>query len=103
MAQIQTRNNPVEHPNHYNWIPKIECLDVVEHFNFNLGCAVKYIWRAPTKMTNEKVEDLCKAVFYLEREIKRLQPYNDKVAVDMSYFDGLNQKQQLEALEALKE
>ena len=93
MAQIQTRNDPVEHPNYYNWIPKVECLDVVECFNFNLGCAVKYIWRAPTKMTNEKVEDLRKAVFYLEREMLRLQPNNDTDAdIDLSYFEGLNRK-----------
>ena len=73
MAQIQTENNPVEHPNHYNWIPDIECLDVVEHFNFNLGCAIKYVWRAPVRNHEEYMIDLYKASFYIQREIERFE------------------------------
>ena len=73
MAQIQTENDRVVHPNHYNWIPGIECLEVVEHFNFNLGSALKYIWRAPVRDEAEYIEDLRKASFYISREIERLQ------------------------------
>jgi hypothetical protein len=64
----------VEHPDHYNWIPDVECIDVVECFDFNLGCVVKYVWRSAHN--NDKVEaiiDLRKAVFYLKREIDLLR------------------------------
>lgn len=38
--------NNVNHPDHYSIkVPGIECIDVAEHFNFNLGNTIKYIWR----------------------------------------------------------
>ena len=64
-------NEKVDHPKHYNWIPGVECIDVVEHMSFNLGNATKYIWRAGMKPDESKITDLRKAVFYLEREIAR--------------------------------
>lgn len=63
----------VKHPAHYNWIPDVECLDVAEHFSFNLGNVMKYVWRAPTKVSVEAIVDLQKAHFYLGREIEKLQ------------------------------
>ncbi len=69
IAQIER----VVHPAHYNWIPGIECLDVVERFDFNLGNAIKYVWRAPCKDNAEAVVDLRKAIFYIEREIDLLR------------------------------
>lgn len=63
----------VEHPPHYNSHPSgIECITVTEHMNFNLGNAVKYIWRAGLKSAALK-PDLEKAVWYLRREIARIQ------------------------------
>ena len=59
----------VNHPDHYN-AHAIECIDVVEHMNFNRGNAIKYVWRAGLK--GDAVEDLRKAIWYLEREIKRI-------------------------------
>lgn len=60
----------VDHPAHYNRHPSgIECIDVVEHMNFNLGNAMKYIWRADEK--GNSIEDLEKAAWYLKREIER--------------------------------
>ena len=60
----------VDHPSHYNNSPSgIECIDVVEHMNFNRGNAVKYIWRAGDK--GDPVTDLAKARWYLDREIER--------------------------------
>jgi hypothetical protein len=60
----------VDHPAHYNKHPNgIECIDVVEGFNFNLGCVIKYIWRAEFK--GSRIEDLNKALWYLQREIER--------------------------------
>mgnify|MGYP000988766731 CR=1 FL=1 len=68
---IPTSNDPVNHPAHYNNIPGIECIKVVRHMNFNRGNAVKYIWRADDK--GDPIENLRKAIWYLEDEIKRLQ------------------------------
>lgn len=59
----------VNHPKHYQNIKGIECIDVVEQMNFNLGNAVKYIWRADEK--GNPIQDLEKAVWYLQREIER--------------------------------
>jgi hypothetical protein len=63
--------DPVEHPKHYTQHPSgVECIEITEHMNFNLGNAIKYIWRAGLK--NENIEDLRKARWYLDREIQRL-------------------------------
>ncbi len=60
----------VDHPPHYNEHPSgIECIQVAEHFNFCLGNALKYIWRADSK--GNYVEDLKKARWYIDREIER--------------------------------
>lgn len=63
----------VDHPKHYNQVPGIEAIDVVEHFNFNRGSALKYVWRAGDKHPEEEIQDLEKAIWYLEREISRLK------------------------------
>lgn len=47
----------------------IECIDVVRHLNFNLGNAIKYIWRCDHKQA--PVEDLKKAIWYLQDEINK--------------------------------
>jgi hypothetical protein len=60
----------VNHPTHYTDHPSgIECIQVTEHMGFNLGNAVKYIWRCDLK--KDAIEDLKKAVWYLQREIAR--------------------------------
>lgn len=68
-------SDPVDHPEHYNQHPRgIECIDVVEHFGFNVGNAIKYLWRAGLKGGAEKrVEDLRKAAWYANREADRLE------------------------------
>lgn len=66
-------HDPVNHPRHYTEHPSgIECIQITEHMNFCLGNAVKYIWRAGLKSDNA-VEDLQKAHWYIEREIERLK------------------------------
>jgi len=50
----------------------IECIEVTEHFNFNCGNAIKYIWRADLKHASP-LEDLRKAAWYINREIQRLE------------------------------
>jgi hypothetical protein len=49
----------------------VECIDIAEHMTFNLGNAVKYVWRAGEK--GDRLEDLKKARWYLDREISRLE------------------------------
>lgn len=63
-------HDPVNHPKHYTGHPSgVECIQVTEHMSFCLGNAVKYIWRADLKQNT--VEDLQKAVWYINREIEK--------------------------------
>lgn len=74
--QKDTLNDPVNHPSHYTSHPAkcscgkgIECIQITEHMGFNLGNALKYIWRCDLKL--DAVEDLKKAKWYIEREIAK--------------------------------
>lgn len=65
----------VDHPEHYNTHPSgIECIDVVRHMSFNLGNAIKYLWRADAK--GAPVEDLKKAAWYIADEITQREAVN---------------------------
>ena len=69
----KTAHDPVNHPRHYNSHPSgVEAIVICEHLSFCLGNAVKYILRAEYK--GSQLEDLKKAQWYIEREIKRLVP-----------------------------
>ena len=58
-------------PDHYRWHPLgIECIDVTEHFPSNIAHAIEYLWRCGRK--DDAAQDLRKAIWYIEREIKRL-------------------------------
>ena len=62
----------INHPPHYTSHPSgVECIQVTEHFNFNRGNAIKYLWRAGAK--GDEITDLEKARFYIDREIQRLK------------------------------
>ena len=65
-------NDPVNHPSHYT-DGKIEVIDFIEDkgLGFHLGNAVKYIARAGKKDPSKTVQDLEKARWYLDREIRR--------------------------------
>jgi len=64
-------DDPVNHPAHYTSHPSgVEAIDITRHMNFNLGNAVKYIWRAGLK--GDSIEDLQKACFYISDELERL-------------------------------
>jgi hypothetical protein len=59
----------VNHPPHYvNHPSGIECIAITRHMGFNLGNAIKYIWRADLK---NGVEDLRKAAWYIQDEIQK--------------------------------
>lgn len=75
----KNKNDQVNHPKHYTSDPSgIECIDITRHRNFNVGNAIKYLWRAGLKIDadkssiNKQIEDLEKAVWYLVDEIHRL-------------------------------
>ncbi len=60
--------DPVNHPSHYLKHPSgVECITITEHMGFNLGNAVKYVWRCDLK--KDAIEDLRKAIWYIQREI----------------------------------
>ena len=70
MTIKHTKNDNIEHPRHYTSHPSgIECIQITRHMGFNLGNAIKYIWRADLK--NDALEDLERAIWYLIDEIKK--------------------------------
>lgn len=76
---LKDRSDAVNSPPHYNDHPSgIECIEVTRHMSFNLGNAIKYLWRHGKKDPEKTIEDLRKAVFYIEDEIKRLIKEDDK-------------------------
>jgi hypothetical protein len=63
-------HDTVNHPKHYTSHPSgIEAIQITEHMGFNLGNALKYIWRCDLK--KDAIEDLKKACWYIEREIAK--------------------------------
>lgn len=74
---LPTQADPVDHPKHYTDHPSgIECITITEFMGFNLGNALKYIWRCDLK--KDAIEDLKKAAWYIQREItKREKRTND--------------------------
>ena len=81
----EQKTDNVNHPAHYNLHPSgIECIEIARHHNFNIGNAIKYLWRAGLKSeegmedTDKQVEDLNKAIWYIKDEIKRITEFNDK-------------------------
>lgn len=74
-SKEETSFNAVSHPSHYTEGRKYEPRKVIADWglNFNLGNAVKYISRAGRK--GDKIEDLRKAIQYIEFEIEELDPH----------------------------
>lgn len=86
--ELETENGKseqVSHPSHYAWLKDlcgVEPLDICRHLDFNTGNAIKYLLRKDkvdgnkTK-TEKRIEDLRKAVFYIQDEIKLLEHGTD--------------------------
>lgn len=81
----EQKTDNVNHPAHYNSHPSgIECIEIARHHNFNIGNTIKYLWRAGLKSeegmedTVKQVEDLNKAIWYIQDEIKRITEFNNK-------------------------
>ncbi len=75
-------NDKVNHPSHYTWLKDacgIEVIDITRHLDFDIGNAVKYLLRAGRKSEDgyddkqKAIEDLQKAVWYINDKIKALQ------------------------------
>jgi hypothetical protein len=65
-------HDPVNSPAHYTAYEGLEVIDLTEQLNFNRGNAVKYICRAGLKDKATEIQDLEKAAWYIDREIKRI-------------------------------
>ena len=75
--QINEKSDAVNHPSYYQG--KIEVIDFIEDkkLGFNLGNCVKYISRCHLKHKDNPVEDLKKARWYLDREIRNMENHNE--------------------------
>lgn len=79
----------VDHPSHYN-SGQYEVIDVIDDWqlNFELGNAVKYIARAGKKDESKTIEDLEKAIWYIQREIKNAKKREERNKKPMRVFGG---------------
>lgn len=79
------KSEQVSHPSHYAWLKDlcgVEPLDICRHLDFNTGNAIKYLLRKDKvdgnkSKTEKRIEDLRKAVFYIQDEIKLLEHGTD--------------------------
>ena len=74
-------DDKVNHPTHYTWLKDlcgIEVIDITRHMDFDLGNAIKYLLRQGKKSEkgisdkDKAIEDLRKAIFYINDKIKML-------------------------------
>lgn len=84
MKKLKT--DKVNHPSHYLWLKDkcgIEVIDITRHMDFDLGNAVKYLLRSGHKSEegysdkDKTIEDLKKAVWYINDKIKTLENENN--------------------------
>lgn len=61
-------------PSHYRSHPSgVECIEIASHFDFCVGNAIKYLWRAGLKDGSPALEDLKKARWYVDHKISLLE------------------------------
>lgn len=86
----EMRGDMVNHPHHYTWLKDmcgVEVIDITRNMDFNLGNVVKYVLRCGRKseigisQVEKAIEDLQKAKFYIEDEIKLLKEIYSKTHV----------------------
>lgn len=67
-------DDEVNHPGHYTTHPSgIECITITRHHDFAIGNAIKYLWRAGLKDSDNEIQDLEKAVWYINDKIEQLK------------------------------
>lgn len=76
-------NDNVNHPSHYTSHPSgVECIEITRHYCFDIGNAIKYLWRAGLKKDasledkEKEIEDLEKAKWYIDDRINQLKNGN---------------------------
>ena len=80
-------HDSVNHPKHYNSHPSgIEAIVITRHHNFNVGNVIKYLWRAGLKDGAPSLQDLKKAQWYLNDEIKRIEGQAEAVKIAESAY-----------------
>ncbi|AFU62267.1 hypothetical protein AVV48_gp18 [Acinetobacter phage phiAC-1] len=68
------QDSNVSNPKHYTSHPSgIECIEITRHHDFAIGNAIKYLWRAGLKDSDNEIQDLEKAVWYIQDKIKQLR------------------------------
>ena len=82
----------VNHPNHYCEGRKYEPWDVIVDWELDYltGSAVKYLSRAGRKNPDKEVEDLQKAIAYIEKRIKVLESRKSDDSDDSIYEDDFD-------------
>ena len=61
-------------PDHYKSHPSgVECIEITKHHDFCIGNAIKYLWRAGLKDSSKEIEDLEKAIWYINMKIQTLK------------------------------
>lgn len=72
--KVEVEVDNVNHPKHYTGHPSgIECIEITRHHDFAIGNAIKYLWRAGLKDSDNEIQDLEKAVWYIQDKIKQLK------------------------------
>lgn len=73
--KLLSENESINHPDHYGGDNTYEAIKVIEAWDldFSLGNTIKYISRAGKKDKAKEIEDLKKALWYLDRKIKTLE------------------------------
>lgn len=67
---LKETNDPIN-PNHYKSHPSgIECIEISSGFDFLLGNVIKYVWRAGLKDSDSYLQDLEKALWYLNKKVE---------------------------------
>jgi hypothetical protein len=82
MNKVENKDSRVNHPPYYTWLKElcgIEVIDITRHMDFDLGNATKYILRNGRKSEegisdrDKAIEDLKKAIWYINDKIKMLE------------------------------
>ena len=72
-------------PNHYFTSTGVELIEITEDMNFCLGNCMKYIFRAGKKIGESKLDDLEKALWYLQREIDKGEQHEQEQPTTPNY------------------
>lgn len=68
----------INHPSHYK-LGNHEVIEITEHLDFLSGNVVKYVCREGRKKGTAALDDLYKALWYLERKIRLYDGIDDNV------------------------